>query len=31
VKIFYAIFIPFVVAGLALQILLHLWRAVVNR
>ena len=31
VKIFYAIFIPFVVGGLALQILLHLWRAVVNR
>ena len=31
VKIFYSIFIPFVVIGLALQILLHLWRAVVNR
>jgi len=31
VKIFYSIFIPFVVGGLALQILLHLWRAVVNR
>ncbi len=31
VKIFYVIFIPFVVIGLALQILLHLWRAVVNR
>jgi predicted CXXCH cytochrome family protein len=31
VKIFYAVFIPFIVGGLALQILLHLWRAVVNR
>lgn len=31
VQIFYAIFIPFVVAGLVLQILLHLWRVVVNR
>ncbi len=31
VKVFYSIFIPFVVAGLVLQILLHLWRAVVNR
>ena len=31
VKMFYAIFIPFVIGGLVLQILLHLWRAVVNR
>ncbi len=31
VKIFYTIFIPFVIGGLVLQILLHLWRVVVNR
>lgn len=31
VKLFYAIFIPFVIGGVVLQILLHLWRAVVNR
>ncbi|MEJ2010411.1 MAG: cytochrome c3 family protein [Acidobacteriota bacterium] len=31
VKLFYAIFIPFVIGGLVLQILLHLWRTVVNR
>jgi len=31
VKIFYMIFIPFVIGGLVLQILLHLWRVVVNR
>ncbi len=31
VKIFYIIFIPFVIGGLVLQILLHLWRVVVNR
>ncbi|HXH48852.1 MAG TPA: cytochrome c3 family protein [Terriglobia bacterium] len=31
VKLFYAVFIPFVIGGLVLQILLHLWRAVVNR
>ncbi|HET8579838.1 MAG TPA: cytochrome c3 family protein [Nitrospiraceae bacterium] len=31
VKLFYQIFIPFVVLGLALQVLLHLWRVVVNR
>jgi hypothetical protein len=31
VKVFYAVFIPFVIGGLVLQILLHLWRAVVNR
>ncbi len=31
VKLFYAIFIPFVIGGLILQILLHLWRVVVNR
>ncbi len=31
VKLFYLIFIPFVIGGLVIQILLHLWRAVVNR
>lgn len=31
VKLFYLLFIPFVVGGLVLQILLHLWRVVVNR
>ncbi|MBI4518517.1 MAG: cytochrome c3 family protein [Deltaproteobacteria bacterium] len=31
VKLFYQIFIPFVVLGLVLQILLHLWRVVVSR
>lgn len=31
VKVFYMIFIPFVIGGLVLQILLHLWRVVVNR
>ncbi len=31
VKVFYAMFIPFVIGGLALQVLLHLWRVVVNR
>lgn len=31
VRVFYAIFIPFVVGGLLLQILLHVWRLVVNR
>jgi predicted CXXCH cytochrome family protein len=31
VKVFYAVFIPFVIGGLVLQILLHLWRVVVNR
>lgn len=31
VKLFYLVFIPFVVGGLVLQILLHLWRVVVNR
>ncbi len=31
VKVFYMILIPFMVGGLVLQILLHLWRAVVNR
>ncbi len=30
-KLFYQFFIPFVVLGLVLQILLHLWRVVVNR
>ncbi len=31
VKLFYKIFIPFVIIGLALQILLHIWRLVVSR
>lgn len=31
VDVFYSIFIPFVIGGLALQILMHLWRVVVNR
>jgi nitrate/TMAO reductase-like tetraheme cytochrome c subunit len=31
VKVFYQIFIPFIIGGLCLQILLHLWRVVVNR
>ncbi len=31
VKLFYKIIIPFIVGGLMLQILLHLWRTVVNR
>lgn len=31
VRLFYQIFIPFVIAGLVLQILLHIWRVVVNR
>ena len=31
VKVFYGAFIPFVIGGLCLQILLHLWRVVVNR
>jgi len=31
VKLFYMIFIPFIVGGLILQVLLHLWRVVVNR
>ena len=31
VKVFYRIFIPFMIGGLVLQILLHLWRLVVNR
>lgn len=31
VKLFYQIFIPIVVLGLVLQILLHIWRVVVNR
>jgi predicted CXXCH cytochrome family protein len=31
VKVFYAIFIPFIIGGLVLQVLLHLWRVVVNR
>jgi predicted CXXCH cytochrome family protein len=31
VKLFYVIFIPFIIGGLILQVLLHLWRVVVNR
>jgi nitrate/TMAO reductase-like tetraheme cytochrome c subunit len=31
VKLFYRILIPFIIGGLILQILLHLWRVVVNR
>ena len=31
VKLFYRYFIPFVLFGLVLQILLHVWRVVVNR
>jgi len=31
VKIFYVIFIPFIIGGLVLQVMLHLWRVVVNR
>jgi len=31
VKVFYVIFIPFVIGGLLLQILLQLWRVVVSR
>jgi hypothetical protein len=31
VRLFYKIIIPFIVGGLLLQILLHLWRTVVNR
>ena len=31
VKIFYMVFIPFIIGGLILQVMLHLWRVVVNR
>ncbi len=31
VKLFYQLIIPFIVGGLILQIILHLWRTVVNR
>lgn len=31
VALFYKIFIPFIIGGLILQIILHLWRVVVNR
>jgi hypothetical protein len=31
VNIAYMIMIPFIIGGLLLQILLHLWRVVVNR
>jgi predicted CXXCH cytochrome family protein len=31
VKVGYAVFIPFIIGGLALQIFLHLWRMAVNR
>jgi predicted CXXCH cytochrome family protein len=31
VEVFYAVLIPFMMVGLVLQVLLHLWRMVVNR
>jgi uncharacterized membrane protein len=31
VNLFYAVLIPFMIAGIVLQIALHLWRMVVNR
>ena len=31
VRIFYRVLIPFMIGGLALQVVLHLWRALVNR
>ena len=31
VKQFYRVLIPFMIGGLVLQVLLHLWRVVVNR
>jgi len=31
VKVFYVVFIPFIIGGLVLQVMLHLWRVVVNR
>ena len=31
VKVFYMLLIPFMIGGLSLQIILHLWRLVVNR
>jgi predicted CXXCH cytochrome family protein len=31
VKVFYMVFIPFIIGGLVLQVMLHLWRVVVNR
>ena len=31
VKVAYAVLIPFMIGGLGLQILLHLWRLMVNR
>ncbi len=31
VRMFYVVLIPFMIGGLALQVLLHLWRMVVNR
>jgi hypothetical protein len=31
VGVFYKVFIPFIIGGLVLQILLHLWRVVVNK
>jgi predicted CXXCH cytochrome family protein len=31
VEVFYAFLIPFMIGGLALQVLLHLWRILVNR
>jgi hypothetical protein len=31
VQVFYNVLIPFMIGGLILQVLLHLWRVVVNR
>ena len=31
VKLVYSVLIPFMIGGLALQVILHLWRIVVNR
>jgi hypothetical protein len=31
VKVAYGVFIPFIIGGLVLQMLLHLWRMAVNR
>lgn len=31
VKLFYKVFIPFVIGGMALQVFLHIWRVAINR
>jgi uncharacterized membrane protein len=31
VKLFYKIFIPFVIGGIVLQVFLHIWRVAINR